>query len=99
MTMLRIDGSTRYLVLEMGASVEGDIARLTAMAHPDIGVVLKVGLAHAGEFGGVEATTRAKTEMVRDLGTDQIAVLNRDDERVQAFIGIVRGRTANSSRR
>lgn len=94
MTMLRIDESTRYLVLEMGASIEGDIARLTAMAHPDLGVVLKVGLAHAGEFGGIETTTRAKTEMVRDLGEDHVAVLNRDDERVRGMAAATRARIA-----
>ncbi|WP_347753928.1 UDP-N-acetylmuramoyl-tripeptide--D-alanyl-D-alanine ligase [Agrococcus sp. ProA11] len=94
MTMLRIDESTRYLVLEMGASVEGDIARLTAMSHPDVGVVLKVGLAHAGEFGGIETTTRAKTEMVRDLSEDGIAVLNRDDERVRGMARATRARIA-----
>ena len=94
MTMLRIDEATRYLVLEMGASYEGDIARLTAMSHPDIGVVLKVGLAHAGEFGGVEATTRAKTEMVRDLDVQHVAVLNRDDERVAGMAAATRARIA-----
>lgn len=94
MTMLRIDEATRYLVLEMGASVEGDIARLTAMAHPDVGVVLKVGLAHAGEFGGIETTTRAKTEMVRDLASDCVAVLNRDDERVRGMAQATRARIA-----
>ncbi|GAA1419911.1 UDP-N-acetylmuramoyl-tripeptide--D-alanyl-D-alanine ligase [Agrococcus citreus] len=94
MTMLRIDESTRYLVLEMGASIEGDIARLTAMAHPDLGVVLKVGLAHAGEFGGIETTTRAKTEMVRDLGETHVAVLNRDDERVRGMAAATRARIA-----
>lgn len=94
MTMLRIDEATRFLVLEMGASYEGDIARLTAMSHPDVGVVLKVGLAHAGEFGGVEATTRAKTEMVQDLGTHHVAVLNRDDERVAGMARATRARIA-----
>ncbi|KAA6431308.1 UDP-N-acetylmuramoyl-tripeptide--D-alanyl-D-alanine ligase [Agrococcus sediminis] len=94
MTMLRIDEATRFLVLEMGASVVGDIARLTAMAHPDLGVVLKVGLAHAGAFGGVEATTRAKTEMVQDLGEHHVAVLNRDDERVRGMAAATRARIA-----
>ena len=94
MTMLRIDESTRYLVLEMGASVEGDIARLTAMSHPDVGVVLKVGLAHAGEFGGIETTTRAKTEMVRDLAAEGVAVLNRDDERVRGMAAATAARIA-----
>ncbi len=82
LTFLRLTEQTRYLVAEMGASRVGDISRLTAMAPPDIGVVLKVGLAHAGEFGGIEATFRAKSEMVSCLRADGIAVLNRDDPRV-----------------
>src|SRR5690606_24873034 len=55
-SMLRIDEGTRYLIVEMGASGPGEIARLVSIAKPDIGVVLKVGLAHAGGFGGIEAT-------------------------------------------
>nr|WP_237466692.1 UDP-N-acetylmuramoyl-tripeptide--D-alanyl-D-alanine ligase [Leucobacter chromiireducens] len=79
LTMLRVEHDTRTLVAEMGASAEGEIARLTAMAPPHIGVVLTVGLAHAGEFGGIETTFRTKSEMVRDLPADAVAVLNRDD--------------------
>lgn len=79
LTMLRVEDETRTLVAEMGASAEGEIARLTAMAPPHIGVVLTVGLAHAGEFGGIETTFRTKSEMVRDLPEDAVAVLNRDD--------------------
>lgn len=81
-SMLRIDHSTRYLVVEMGASGAGKIARLVSIARPDIGVVLKVGLAHAGGFGGIDATEEAKAEMVVDLPADAVAVLNADDHRV-----------------
>jgi UDP-N-acetylmuramoyl-tripeptide--D-alanyl-D-alanine ligase len=84
-SMLRVDESTEYLVVEMGASHEGEIARLVAIATPDIAVVLKVGLAHAGEFGGIEAIQRAKSEIVRDLPATSTAVLNRDDTRVAAM--------------
>lgn len=82
LTMLRITEQTRYLVAEMGASGEGHISKLVDMAKPDVGVVLLVGLAHAGEFGGIEATFRAKSEMVTSLTSEDIAVLNRDDPRV-----------------
>ena len=82
LTMLRAVPETLTLVAEMGASAEGEIARLTSMARPDIGVVLSVGLAHAGEFGGIEATMRAKSEMVQSLESTGVAVLNRDDPRV-----------------
>ena len=81
-SMLRIDARTRYLVVEMGASGPGKIARLVSIARPDIGVVLKVGLAHAGGFGGIDATEQAKAEMVTELPASAVAVLNADDDRV-----------------
>lgn len=84
-TMLGIDEQTRYLVVEMGASAEGDIARTIGIAVPDISVVLKVGLAHAGEFGGIEVTQRAKSEIVTQLPSTAVAILNRDDFRVAAM--------------
>ena len=91
-TMLRIDEQTRYLVVEMGASGIGDIARLIRIVVPDISVVLKVGLAHAGEFGGIEATQRAKSEIVTELPADAVAVLNRDDDRVAAMAAVTAAR-------
>jgi UDP-N-acetylmuramoyl-tripeptide--D-alanyl-D-alanine ligase len=87
-SMLRVTHDTRYLVVEMGASGMGHIAKLVAIAEPDTGVVLKVGLAHAGEFGGIEATQRAKSEMVTDLPASATALLNVDDDRVAAMRGL-----------
>ncbi|MWV49682.1 UDP-N-acetylmuramoyl-tripeptide--D-alanyl-D-alanine ligase [Rathayibacter sp. VKM Ac-2803] len=86
-TMLQVSESTRFLVAEMGASAVGEIRRLVRMAKPDVGVVLAVGLAHAGEFGGIERTLEAKTEMVADLTSDDVAVLNVDDGRVASMAG------------
>ncbi|MCS5719799.1 UDP-N-acetylmuramoyl-tripeptide--D-alanyl-D-alanine ligase [Herbiconiux sp. CPCC 205763] len=82
LTMLKLTPSSRFLVAEMGASGKGEITRLIRMAKPDVGVVLTVGLAHAGEFGGIETTLATKTEMVQDLEPGDVAVLNRDDSRV-----------------
>lgn len=84
-SMLRIDERTRYLIVEMGASGVGEIARLVTIARPDIGVVLKVGLAHAGEFGGIESTEAAKAEMVTELPASAVAILNVDDARVASM--------------
>lgn len=92
LTMLRVTADTETLVAEMGASAEGEIARLTEMAPPHIGVVLSVGLAHAGEFGGIETTFRTKSEMVRDLPETAIAVLNRDDPWVAKMADLTRAR-------
>lgn len=92
LTMLRTTADTQTLIAEMGASAEGEIARLTAMAQPHIGVVLSVGLAHAGEFGGIDATFRAKSEMVKALDSSGVAVLNRDDPRVAQMAELTQAR-------
>ncbi|HET6825833.1 MAG TPA: UDP-N-acetylmuramoyl-tripeptide--D-alanyl-D-alanine ligase, partial [Amnibacterium sp.] len=92
LTMLEVTLDTDFLVAEMGASHVGDIARLVRLAHPDVGIVLKVGLAHAGEFGGIERTVLAKSEMVRDLTPEDVAVLNRDDPRVIGMAEVTRAR-------
>ncbi|CAN5375870.1 UDP-N-acetylmuramoyl-tripeptide--D-alanyl-D-alanine ligase [soil metagenome] len=81
-SMLGIDFATRFLVVEMGASAIGEISQLISIVMPDVGIVLKVGLAHVGEFGGPDAVETAKGEMVKDLPSTAVAVLNLDDPRV-----------------
>lgn len=85
LTVLRADEGTRFLVLEMGASGIGHLAYLTDVAPPDVAVVLVVGQAHLGEFGGIEAVAAAKAELVDGLVPDGVAILNADDPRVAAM--------------
>jgi UDP-N-acetylmuramoyl-tripeptide--D-alanyl-D-alanine ligase len=82
LTVFRATAETRYLVIEMGATGIGHIRYLADMVKPDIGVVLGVGTAHAGEFGGVENIVLAKGELVEALAPTGTAILNLDDDRV-----------------
>ena len=88
LTMLRVTESTRYLVSEFGASGPGAIAHLAGLVEPDLGVVLMVGMAHAGGFGGIEGTFAAKSELVRAVRPGGTAILNADDARVAAMAPI-----------
>jgi len=85
LTVLRADASTRFLVLELSARGVGHIAYLCRVAPPRYGVVLNVGHAHAGEFGGLDQVARAKGELVEALPPDGVAILNADDPRVLAM--------------
>ncbi|MGX5717048.1 UDP-N-acetylmuramoyl-tripeptide--D-alanyl-D-alanine ligase [Arthrobacter sp. MAHUQ-56] len=85
LTVFRAGTDTRYLVIEMGATGIGHIRYLSEMVKPDIGVVLAVGTAHAGEFGGVDNIALAKGEMVEGLDAAGTAIINLDDERVAAM--------------
>ncbi|MCB4207706.1 UDP-N-acetylmuramoyl-tripeptide--D-alanyl-D-alanine ligase [Arthrobacter sp. UM1] len=85
LTIFTAEEDTRYMALEMGANGLGNIEYLTSIARPDVGVVLGVGSAHAGEFGGVENIAKTKGEMVEALEPEGVAVLNADDARVWAM--------------
>ena len=90
-TMLRADASTRHLVLELGARRIGDIAHLTELVAPDVGVVLNVGKAHIGEFGSQDAIAAGKGELVEGLAPSGVAILNADDPRVVGMRSRTRG--------
>jgi UDP-N-acetylmuramoyl-tripeptide--D-alanyl-D-alanine ligase len=79
LTVLRADRDTRYLVVEMGARGKGHIAYLCDLTRPRVGLVLNVGVAHVGEFGGRAGIAEAKGELVEALPSDGLAVLNADD--------------------
>ncbi|KQS59693.1 UDP-N-acetylmuramoyl-tripeptide--D-alanyl-D-alanine ligase [Geodermatophilus sp. Leaf369] len=83
LTVLAADADTRFLVLEMGARGVGHVARLCAVARPDVGVVLNVGSAHLGEFGSADVIATAKGELAEAAAS--VAVLNADDPRVRAM--------------
>ena len=85
LTACRIDGSTQFLVSEMGSRGVGHIEWLTSLVGLDVGIVLNIGRAHVGEFGGLERTARAKSEIITGLGPEGWAVLNADDPSCRAM--------------
>jgi UDP-N-acetylmuramoyl-tripeptide--D-alanyl-D-alanine ligase len=91
-TLLECDSQTKYCILEMGARHQEDIAALCEMAKPNVGVVLRVGTAHLGEFGSVEKIAETKSEMIQGLGPDAVAVLGTYDPYTKAMHSLHAGR-------
>ena len=79
LTLLECQATTKFCIVEMGARHSGDIARLTKIADPNVGVVLKVGNAHIGEFGSQEKIAQTKKELIDFLPESAIAVLGTYD--------------------
>jgi len=69
-------------VLELGMSSPGEIARLTEIVDPDVGVLTNVAEVHREFFPSVEAIACAKGELFDGLGGDSVAVVNADDPHV-----------------
>ncbi|MGV6808198.1 MAG: UDP-N-acetylmuramoyl-tripeptide--D-alanyl-D-alanine ligase [bacterium] len=79
LTLLRLDESTRFAVIEMGASAAGEIAYLCQLARPDVVLVNNVMPAHVEGFGSVEGIAQAKGEIFEGVNKSGVGVINLDE--------------------
>jgi UDP-N-acetylmuramoyl-tripeptide--D-alanyl-D-alanine ligase len=80
---LQLESVHRYAVLEMGMNLPGEIAALGYIAVPDVGVVVNIGMAHAGGVGGtLEDVAREKGALFESVRTGGVLVANADDPAV-----------------
>ena len=63
LTLLAMDNSIEFGVVEMGASAQGEIALLCSLARPKYGIITNIGNAHLEGFGGKEGIKRGKGEL------------------------------------
>ncbi len=82
LTLLRLKREHQWAVLEMGANHPGEIARLTKICRPDIGMITNIGPAHLEGFSSLDGVAAAKAELLDHMAADGTAVLNADDPRV-----------------
>ena len=85
LTLLEVTEQDDFVVVEMGMNAPGEIARLTEIADPDIGVVTTIDAAHLHGVGSIEGVARAKGELFAGLGPGACAVVNALDRRVRAL--------------
>jgi UDP-N-acetylmuramoyl-tripeptide--D-alanyl-D-alanine ligase len=91
LTLLECSPTTKFVIIEMGARHMGDISHLASIAQPDIAVVLRVGMAHIGEFGSIESIAQTKSELIRALKEDGIAILGQYDTHTKAMSSLHKG--------
>jgi UDP-N-acetylmuramoyl-tripeptide--D-alanyl-D-alanine ligase len=93
LTLLRLDANYDAAVLELGMSHRGELAHLTKIASPDVGVITRVAVEHLEFFASLDEIALAERELIENLPSpDATAVLNADDERVARFADTARGR-------
>jgi UDP-N-acetylmuramoyl-tripeptide--D-alanyl-D-alanine ligase len=84
LTLFGLDHHHQAAVIEMGMNHPGEIARLAAMAAPQVGVVTNAAAAHLEGLGTIEGVADAKAELYAGLPQGGIAVVNADDARMLA---------------
>lgn len=73
--LLRLEAGHRAAVIEMGTNHPGEIAALTRLAEPDLGVVSNIGAAHLEFFGDLAGVAREKGDLLSLTAGTGIAVL------------------------
>ncbi len=79
LSVLELDETHRYGIFELAACRRGEIADLTRVAMPTVGVLTNIGPDHLETFGTVETTFQTNSELVEGLPDDGRAVINADD--------------------
>ena len=85
LTLFQLRPETRAAVVEIGTNAPGEIAQLTGVARPDIGVVTCVAPAHLEGLGSIEGVAREKSSLPRGLSADGVCLLNADDAACRAM--------------
>lgn len=67
-------------IAEMGAFKMGRINLLCKLVKPKYGIITKIGEAHLETFGSKENIQKGKFELIENLPSDGLAILNKDDE-------------------
>lgn len=71
-----VKSNTQILITEVGAYKRGEIAKITKLIKPQIGVITSVAPQHLSKFGSLENIAKAKFELVENLTPQGSAILN-----------------------
>jgi UDP-N-acetylmuramoyl-tripeptide--D-alanyl-D-alanine ligase len=92
LTLLRLEPTHHFAVVEMGANHAGEVSALVRIARPSVGMITNAGAEHLEGFGSLEGVARAEGEMVAELAPEATAVINADDEFAALWRGLTRAR-------
>ncbi len=84
LTMLKIEKED-VAVIEMGMNHLGEIAELSNIVKPHIGVITNIGTAHIGNLGSRENILKAKLEILEGMDEDGFLIINNDNDLLHAY--------------
>jgi len=91
-TLLLADDDARSVVLEVGTSAPGEIAALTRIARPSVGIITAIGQSHLAELGGLDGVCEEKGQLGAGLRPDDWLVLDAGGAFVDRLRAMTRAR-------
>jgi UDP-N-acetylmuramoyl-tripeptide--D-alanyl-D-alanine ligase len=84
--LLAAPPGTEVLVLELAMRGFGQIAELTAICEPDVGVITNIGPVHLEQLGSLEGVARAKAELLVGMRDGGTAVVPSDEPLLEPYL-------------
>ncbi|MCU0587854.1 MAG: UDP-N-acetylmuramoyl-tripeptide--D-alanyl-D-alanine ligase [Syntrophobacteraceae bacterium] len=85
LTLLELTEDHQAAVIEMGINVPGEMARLSAIVGPTVGLLTNIHPAHLEGLGSLDDVLAEKGKLLQSLGPDGVAVVNWDDPRLRGL--------------
>jgi UDP-N-acetylmuramoyl-tripeptide--D-alanyl-D-alanine ligase len=78
LTLARLPREAAFAVIEMGMNNRGEIAPLSRLARPDVGIITSIGTAHIGLLGSQAAIAAEKGDIIAGIAPGGTAILPAD---------------------
>jgi len=89
LTLLSMNKSVEFGIVEMGANHMGEIEELCLIAEPDYGIITNVGKAHLEGFGSFEGVKKTKSELYRFIEKKKgVLFVNIDNSHLKEMLGV-----------
>lgn len=86
LTILGAPEGTEVLVLEAAMRGPGQVALLSRIADPDVGIIVNIGPVHLELLGSVENIAAAKSELIGEMRPGTVAVLPADEPLLEPYV-------------
>ena len=80
LSLFNLNLNAKFGVFEAGMDKMGEINNLTGLIKPDIGVITNISYAHSRNFKSLNGIAKAKSEIIYNINTGGLIILNRDDK-------------------
>jgi UDP-N-acetylmuramoyl-tripeptide--D-alanyl-D-alanine ligase len=91
LTLARLPRDAAFAVIEMGMNNRGEIAPLSRLSRPDVGIITSIGTAHIGMLGSQTAIAAEKGDLIVGIAPGGTAILPADSAFLPELMSRARG--------
>jgi murE/murF fusion protein len=80
LSLLNLGQDNKFGIFEVGMDKKGEINFLSKILKPNLGIITNISYAHSKNFKNIRGIAEAKSEIIENIKTGGIIILNEDDQ-------------------